>query len=423
MRLVPHWLVRANEIQRRTFWACFAGWTLDAFDTQLYGVAIPALIATLGISRGEAGLISGTTLVTAAVGGWLGGAVSDRIGRLQALQMAVLWFAAGSLLAACTTQFPLLLAVKSLQGFGFGAEWTAGAVLIAETMHPTDRGKAMGGVQSGWAVGWAGALLSYGVIFSLLPPGAAWRVLFAIGVLPALLVVIVQRALLGRPEPTQRAEAAHGPRVSLGRSMLAIFSRDTRRGAVAGALLGLGAHGGYYGLFTWLPTYLKTERGFSVMATSGYLAVIVVSFGIGCLAAGHVADWIGRRSTVGWYAIGCIIVAALYLLAPIGDSAMLVLGFPLGFCAAGIPATLGPLFSELFPQAIRGSGVGFCYNFGRVASAAIPVLIGFMGERLPLSLAIGVDTGSAYALVIVALLLLPTARSLSTGMPLSRNPR
>jgi MFS family permease len=403
------WLNAATSIQRRTFWACFAGWSLDAFDTQLYSLAMPALIVSFGIQRWQAGLISSVTLVTGAVGGWLGGAVSDQYGRVRALQWAIAWFAVGSAFAATITDYSWLVAVKALQGFGFGAEWAAGVALVAETINFEDRGKAMGAVQSGWAAGWGLAVLIFGVIFSYVPEEIAWRLLFGIGVLPAVLVLIIQRSLV---EP-QRNHVR--PPSTFSTTMVSIFTGGNLRSALAGALLGVGAHGGYYGLFTWLPTYLKSERGLTVMATSAYLGVIIVAFGTGCLVAGQLLDRVGRRATVAIYAVGCISLTAIYLLTPISGTTMLLLGFPLGFCAAGIPASLGTLFSELFPAGNRGTGIGFCYNFGRVASAIVPLLIGLFAEDRPLRQAIGLDVIVAYSVVLLALLLLPSARALQVS--------
>jgi MFS family permease len=99
-----------------------------------------------------------------------------------------------------------------------------------------------------------------------------------------------------------------------------------------------------------------------------------------------------------------------YVFLDLSDTAMLFLGFPLGFFAAGIPASLGALFNELYPSEMRGAGVGFCYNFGRIVSAAFPVLVGHMSSRMSLGSAIGLDAGLAYALVVVAVLALPETR-------------
>jgi len=408
------WYREVESVEKRTFWACFGGWSLDAMDMQMFTLVIPALIAGWGVSKTDAGLIAGFSLVTSALGGWLGGALADRIGRVKALQVAVLWFALATFGAAFSQNFEQLLVLKALQGLGFGGEWAAGAVLIGEIIRPQHRGKALGAVQSGWAVGWGAAVILYTIAFSYLPPEMAWRTMFAIGLAPALLIVYVQRAV---PEPSR--PVAQGTRPSYAKALLGIFAPETLRVTLIGGLFGLGAHGGYYGLFTWLPTFLKTERHLSVMGTGAYLGVIIVAFGCGCLAAGQLLDRIGRRRTVALFAVGCTAITVAYLLLPIGPTAMLILGFPLGFCAAGIPASMGALFNELYPAGVRGSGVGFCYNFGRIVASGLPVLIGHMSDSMSLGAAIGIDAGLAYSLVLVAVLMLPETKgkALDTTAP------
>ncbi len=395
------WLKDASQTERQTFWACFAGWCLDAFDSQMLGLALPFLIVSLSLSRAEAGWIPSLTLATAALGGWLGGALSDRFGRVRVLQGAVLWFALFSLACASAPTYFFLIIFKAAQGLGFGAEWAAGAVLIAETIRPANRGKAMGAVQSGWAVGWGAAVLISVVVFSSFASAVSWRVLFAIGLLPALLVLWIQRHLVTVPH--KRRQTAP----SFGTSLVGIFRRDSLRATAAGGLLGIGAHGGYYGLFTWLPTYLKSDRGLSVISTGAYLGVIIFSFGIGCLFAGQFLDWLGRSKAITLFAVGCILTIACDLLLSISNAEMLFLGFPLGFFAAGIPASMGTLFSEMFAQNIRGSGVGFCYNFGRVVAAGFPALVGILSDHLSLGLATGAATIAAYSLVLIAIAILP----------------
>jgi MFS family permease len=398
------WYRRSTPLEQRTFWGCFAGWALDALDVQMFTLAIPAIIAAYGIDKTQAGAISSVTLIASALGGWIAGAASDRIGRVRTLQLTVLWFSAFTCLCAFAQTFPQLLVLKALQGFGFGGEWAAGAVLMAETIRPENRGRAMGAVQSAWAVGWGGSVILYTVLYTWLPAGTAWRAMFVVGLLPALLVLWLRRSLK-EPALVRQVDAPAGR--SAWAQVLQVFRPDVLRVTLLGALLGTGAHGGYYAIMTWLPTFLSKERHLSVLNTGAYLAVVIVAFWCGCMASAYLLDRIGRRRNIALFAFCCIVTVLAYVMLPLTNTEMLVLGFPLGFFAAGIPASLGALFNELYPADIRGTGVGFCYNFGRIASALFPALVGYMSRSMPLGDAIGIDAAIAYGVAMLTVMLLP----------------
>src|ERR1051326_5227714 len=187
------WVSGLEPQERRAFGACIGGWALDAMDVQMYSFVIPALIATWGITRGQAGVLGTAALLASAGGGWLAGWFADRFGRVRTLQIAILWFAVFSFLSGLAQNFEQLFAARALLGLGFGGEWAAGAVLLGEVISAKHRGKALGFMQAGWAVGWGTAALLYGLFYSLLAPEIAWRVLFMIGIAPALLVFWVRR--------------------------------------------------------------------------------------------------------------------------------------------------------------------------------------------------------------------------------------
>jgi MFS family permease len=406
------WYREITARERKTFWACFGGWSLDALEVQMFGLAIPALIAAFALSKGDAGLISGVTLITSALGGWIGGTLSDRYGRVRTLQWMILWFSIFTCLSAFVTGFNQLLIVKALQGFGIGGEWAAGAVLMAETIQPKYRGKVMGTVQSAWAVGWGVAVGTFALIYSFVPEAMAWRVMFLVGLLPALLVIWVRRNV-EEPDSFQRQQKEQTKPLSFFNSMAGIFRPQLLRVTLLGGLLGLGAHGGYHAVMTWLPTFLKTERNLSVLSSGGYLAVIIVAFWCGCVVSGLLIDKIGRRKNIILFALCCVVTVQAYLFLPLTNTQMLFLGFPLGFFAAGIPASLGALFNELYPADVRGAGVGFCYNFGRVVSSVFPFMVGHMSESMSLGSAIGIDAGIAYGVAVIAAMLLPETRGRS----------
>jgi MFS family permease len=257
-------------------------------------------------------------------------------------------------------------------------------------------------------VGWGAAALLYAFFFSILPPETAWRVLFMVGLLPALLVFYVRR-YVKEPEvylASKAKLAASGDRPSL----LEIFRPPLLKVTILGGLMGTGAQGGYYAVTTWLPTFLRTERKLSVLDSTGYLVVLIVGAFLGYLAGGFSADKIGRRLTFLVFAIGAGTVAVTYTMVPFGDTAMLFLGFPLGFFSAGVFSGMGAFFTEHFPTRVRGVGQGFSYNVGRAAGALFPMLVGVLSAKMPLGEAIGLFAGIAYATMAVAAFMLPETK-------------
>src|SRR6202521_3983955 len=330
--------------EQATFRACFGGWALGGMDFQLYSFVIPTLIAGWHLTKAQAGTLQTTTLLASAVGGWLAGVIADRIGRVRTLQITILWFALFTGLCGLAQSYGQLLAARALMGLGFGGEWAAGAVLMGEVIQARHRGKAVGTVQSGWAVGWAAAALMATVFFSVFPQATAWRALFWVGVLPAFLVFFIRRFVDEPPifEAARRGAAAKAETAN----WLEIFSPAMLKTTVLTSLLATGAQGGYYAITTWLPTYLKTERQLSVINTGGYIAVIVVGSFIGYLVGAYLSDRIGRRANFILFAVCSLVTVLVYTQLPINDAWMLVLGFPLGFSASGIFSGMGAFLTE-----------------------------------------------------------------------------
>ena len=221
--------------------------------------------------------------------------------------------------------------------------------------------------------------------------------------LPAGLIFYIRRFV---NDSDAFAASQHGrPKPGIGQ-LVAIFRPDLLRTTITSSLFAVGLQGGYYAVVTWLPTYLKLEKGLSVLGTGSYLVVIILGAFCGFLSGAHLADWIGRRRTFFTFGVLSALIVCLYTLAPISNGAMLVLGFPLGFCANAMFAPTGAFYAELFPTCVRGTGQGFCYNFGR-GVGAFSALVGILSAKLPLGTAIGIYTVGAYGLAILALLFLP----------------
>jgi MFS family permease len=396
-----NWFADLGERGRRAFRAAFAGYMLDAFDLIVLTLSLSAIGATFGVGTGATGALSTVTLSASAVGGILGGVLADKIGRARTLIYSVAVYSVFTFLSGIASSYEMLMAFRVFQGIGFGAEWGVGAVLVAELVRPESRGKALGVVQSAWAVGWALAVVAYLITFELFAETSAWRILMCLGILPAFLILYIRRNVED-PEVFKKADTKKDEL-----PLKQILSGKLLKTTVAASLLATGIQGGYYAMFTWIPTYLKTERDLTVVGTSGYLFVVIAGSFAGYLTAGLVHDRIGRRKTFALFASLAGTALVLYFLVPEGsNTTLLLVGFPLGFFASGCFSGFGSYLSELFPTRARGTGGGFCYNVGRGLGALFPGIIGFLAAAIGLGGAVAFGV-FGYVLAICALAALP----------------
>lgn len=402
------WFSDLNKTEKSTFISAFGGWALDALDFMVFTFVIATLMSLWHIDKGQAGMLSTVTLLFSAVGGWGAGVLADRYGRVRILQITILWFSICTVLIGFAQNFEQIFILRALQGLGFGGEWAVGSVLMGEIVRSEHRGKAVGTVQSGWAIGWGAAALLYTLAFSVLPEDWAWRSLFWIGVIPALLVLYIRKHV---PEPevfqrAQREQQASAQRVS----PWAIFAPGLLKTTLLASLLCTGVQGGYYAITTWLPTFLKTERHLSVVGTGGYLLVIILGSFVGYICGAYLTDKVGRRANLIIFALLSGLTIFAYTQLELTNTQMLFLGFPLGFSASGIFSGMGAFLTELYPSAVRATGQGFAYNFGRGIGALFPGLVGYLSQTSSLAAAIGMFAGGAYCVVLVVTLLLPETK-------------
>jgi MFS family permease len=410
------WYKSLQGNARPAFWAGFMGWALDGFDFMVLPLALSAIAATFAVSQGAAGLIVTVSLIVSAFGGILAGYLADKIGRVNTLMITVGLYSVGTFLSGLSPSYELLLVFRAIQGLGFGGEWAAGAILVSEMSHPDQRGRVLGMIQSAWAIGWGGAVIAYTIVFSLVGPELGWRVLFWLGILPGLLILYIRRKV-SEPEvyvETRSAQEAQTQeaveRGATSNSLVQIFRSDLLGITAAASLLSIGAQGGYYSIFTWLPSYLESERNLNVVGTGSYLASVIIGSFLGYVLSGYLHDLLGRKRTFALYALLSALAIFLYTKIPVGANQLLVvLGLPLGFFASGIFSGFGSYLAELFPSRARGAGQGFTYNFGRAMGAFFPVAIGALSAAIGLAGAIAFGT-SAYGLCLLALLFLPETR-------------
>ncbi|HWJ75418.1 MAG TPA: MFS transporter [Kaistia sp.] len=399
--MTPRWYAALGANDRRAFRTTFAGFCLNSLDVQLYAFVLPTILGLWQMTHGAAGLLTTVALVASAVGGWVGGFLADRLGRIRLLRATILGLASATALCGLAADFDQLFLARILQGFSFGAEWTIAAVFIAETASPDSRGRMVGAVQSGWAIGWglAGAISL--VALAVLPPDLGWRATFFVGIVPA--IVIFRLRLRLKESPVFQADRLRSP-------ISAIFAKPIVGSTIKGSLLASGMHGGYWAVATWWPTILRTERQLSATASALHLGALIAGSLLGYFVGAWLADFAGRRMMLAGFAIGGAAMILICTELSLSDTALLVLAFPLGFFALGMFSVIGAVLTELFPTEMRGSGLGFCYNFGRGLAGATPFFVGSTSTALGLGHALGFYVTSAYGLVVVAAILLPETR-------------
>lgn len=392
-------LAQTTPAERSTLIAGGLGWMLDAMDVMLYSLVLAQLMTSLGMTTATAGLLNSVTLLSSAFGGVLFGVIADRVGRTRALMSSILVYSFAS--AACGfSQTVVQLAVcRMILGLGMGGEWATGAALIAETWRAEHRGKALGIMQSTWAIG---EMIAVGAT-GLLLPRFGWRSVFFFGVIPALAVFWIRRGVPESPIWKQQTAAARAP-------VQTLLRPDVFRNGVIATTMNAFSMFGYWGLFTWIPAYLTLSpaqggRGLSVMQTTAWLLLMGVGKWCGYVLFGFVADAAGRRRT---YITYLLVAAALVpIYGRTADATLLLILGPLvAFFGTGFFSGFGAIASEIFPTEVRATAMGLSYNVGRGFSAAAPFIVGALAAQYGL--------GSAFLLQACAFL---AAALLALGLP------
>jgi MFS family permease len=397
------WITNATVPERRSLVAGGLGWMLDAMDLMLYSLVLTYLIREFAMDTATAGFLNSLTLVASALGGFLFGVVADRIGRTRSLMISILVYSLASAACGLSHSIAQLAVFRFVLGLGMGGEWTTAAALIAETWRAEHRAKALGLMQSAYAIGEAIAALVVAVVL----PNLGWRAVFFAGVLPALLVLWIRRRV---PEPDLwlRREKSER-RASLGPLFRGRILRD---GTLATAMNAC-AMFGYWGLFTWIPAYLSLPvaqggRGLSLVKTTGFFLVLCGGKWLGYVVFGFFADAFGRRKPYFTYLLVAALLVPIYGMArnPIW---LLVLGPLVAFFGTGFFSGYAAIASEIFPGKIRAAAMGLSYNVGRGLSAAAPFAVGALARHYGLGPAFFLQAG-AFFLAAMLTLALPETR-------------
>ena len=383
--------------QWRAFWAVFLGWVVDSFDFNILTFILIDIQRSFTVGGALAGALGTVTLVMRLVGGTIAGTAADKYGRKLPLMLSVLWFSLFAFLSGFSTSYAMLFAFRALFGIGMGGEWAAGMPLVIEHWPARLRGIASGLLQGGYSWGYILSAMVFTSLYPLLTPYGeiAWRSMFWLGILPALLVLWIRARVPESPVWLERQRHLREHRATDRVSLVRIFQADLVMTTVQTSLLMATFMFSYYSITYWYATFLR-EAG---RPTLPYVVIFNIGGIAGAFACGRMSEGpLGRRGASTVAALVSILVVPLYLFA--GHPVLLGLGALLiGFFGAGMWGIAPTYLSERFPTAARGVGAGFSYHAGAALGSATPAVVGLLrdaGWRLP----------NAMALCIVAALLL-----------------
>ena len=390
----------AGPEARKALVAASLGWMLDAFDVMLYALILTAVIADLGLSRETGGLMASLTLGASALGGLVFGVLADKLGRTRALNLSILLysvftFACG--LAQNVWQFAIF---RIFLGLGMGGEWASGATLVSETWPEKHRGKALGIMQSCWAIGYGLAA----IVVAIVLPRFGWRAVFFVGIIPAIFTLWIRRSV---KEPDMWTIQRVKQKLDVPRESFPL------RLALFLTAMNAATMFAWWGLNLWVPSYLSLPStqggvGLSTETMAFFVVAMQVGMWFGYVTFGFVSDAFGRKPTYVTYLVLAAILVWLYGTAR-NPMVLLALGPFVAFFGTGYFSGFGAVAAEIFPTSIRATALGVTYNSGRLLSAVAPFVIGSLSQRR--------GFGAAFMLTSVAFLI---AAVLWIGIPETR---
>jgi len=372
------WLTDAPAASRKALLAAALGWMLDSFDVMLYSLVLASLMGDLHLTKSAAGVLGSSTLLAAAAGGLVFGVIADRFGRTRALMASVLIYAVFTAACGLAHSFVELAVFRILLGLGMGGEWASGASLVSETWPDEHRGKALGLMQSSWAIGYALAAIVVAVVMPL----AGWRGVFFVGVLPAFVTLWIRRTV-EEPEAWKTARTTRSRELPSG--FVSLFRKPLLPLTVALTAMNACCLFAWWGFNLWVPAYLSlpVARGGIGLASHPMTAIVVfmqVGMWLGYVTFGFVSDAVGRKRTYVTYLIAA--AALMLLFSRLRSPWLLFFAAPfVAFTATGYFTGFATVTAEIYETRIRSTAQGFTYNTGRIASAFAPFAVGSLADK------------------------------------------
>lgn len=357
---------------------------------------MPVIITVLDITLAEGGLLSSVSMIGAMTGSVVLGVVAENRGRRFALILSLVWFGIATLPVIFIQHFGSWMVLRFLAGFGIGGVWGPSVALLTKHWNAEYRARANSFMLSTFALGGiAAAILGR---FSL---SVDWRILFLVGATAVFVAIYAYFAIPPDENKEPKAEKVIKEKIGVG----ALFTKDVAKTTILATLLNVANMGGYWGVNSWVPTYLKTDRGLSLETMANFAIVIYIGMFIGYQAWSALADKIGRKKVIMLCFLFDMVSVVMYLILPSG-MILFFWGAVVGFGFGGVFGVMGAYYAELFPDRIRALAGGFCFNIGRLGSVLAPFTVGLIGQYYGLKVGLAI-TPAVFGLGLICIAFLP----------------
>jgi MFS family permease len=380
------------------------GWVFDGFEA--YALILTAAVALRQLLPPEkypqipayAGAVIATTLCGWAVGGMLAGVVADYVGRKRTMIYAILTYSIMTGLSAFSWNWTSFAVLRFLAGLAIGSEWVTGTSMTAEFWPDTARGKGSGLFQCGFGIGFFLASFLW-LFIGAMGPGA-WRTMYLIGVLPALLTLWIRRAIpesaLWEKANEQRQAANRRERSGQGATpedraltrftFLDLFATAAiRKRTIIAFLMATASAVGFWGISTWVPPYIGSVAASAGLSSPLWASFTGMAYNAGTIAGyislGFLADAFGRRPvTLAYFAFSLLVTPVLFLWTH-ELHLLLIVSAIVGFFGSGQLTWLATWLPELYPTHMRATALGFIFNAPRLIAAGGTLIAGSLIVR------------------------------------------
>lgn len=393
------WYRALNRSQWNALFAANLGWLFDGYETYALiltvGAALHQLLDPAQYARipAYAGVVIAITLLGWGIGGMIGGVLADYIGRKRMMIVAILAYSITTGLSAVSWNWESFAALRLIVGVAIGSEWATGSSMTAELWPDHARGRGAGLMQCGLGIGFFLASLAW-LFVSAAGPGA-WRLMYLIGILPALMTLWIRRgipesALWERTSASRRAAqerkrsgaALEAHEHALTRFTVAdLFSdREVRRRTIVALLMSLTTTFAWWGISSWIPPYVASVAAKAGLEAPRWASYAGMTYNIGAILGyvglGFIADAYGRKPVaILFFALALVTTPILFLWTHDLGVLLLVVGIN-GFFSLGQYSWMPTWLPELYPTRMRATGIAFCFNVPRLIAWIGPLIAG-----------------------------------------------